>query len=461
MKPLNGRIARKIIITYSGLALVIVLVSASSFVGIRHIRQTVIVEARQRQETAMLSARIRSEALLLANATQRYVVTPENGQMERRAINNQITLLEDLLQQAVKRVNPNDVDESMAIGSIRQYLVAFNVQSHRVLDTSDTEGGLGAETAHQMDILLNHYQPALIESLEAFENFEGAAAEQSIAQAERYAAQITVLLTVISVIAVIFAGIMSFWLAKRFVIPLTALTENLRMLSDISLSTPIQITTDDEMGALAQALNRMKAEIRESNHKLEQYAATLESQVEERTRELKLLAITDSLTGIYSRGHFFALAEQLFIEASRLGHPFSVAIFDIDHFKTVNDTYGHAAGDIVLRKATRTMQSQIRQMDVLGRYGGEEFVVALPTAGIEEALQIGQRIVTAVRETKLEYYGDYFGITVSGGIASYNSENENLESILLKADKALYVAKERGRDLVVAHYSKNLNKETI
>ena len=461
MRPFSGNIARRIIITYTSLAMVVVLVSASSIAGIRYTRDTVILEARQRQEIAVLSARIRSEALLLANATQRYIVTLENGQVERQAINDQIALLETLLQQAVNRVDPNDVDESMAVGSIRQYLVAFNVQSRRVLDTSDTEGVLGTETTRQMDILLNHYQPALIESLEVFENFERNAAEQSLAQAERYAAQMAGLLSVISVMAVILASVMSLWLAKRFVIPLTALTENVRMLPDMSLSTPIQITTDDEMGTLAQALNRMKAEIRESNQKLEQYATTLESQVEERTRELKLLAINDPLTGIYNRGHFFELSEQSFSEAKRLGHPFSVAIFDMDHFKNINDQYGHAVGDRTLKQTVQVMQSHIRQMDIFGRYGGEEFIVALPNAGIEEALQIVKRIAAAVREIQFKNDGQRFGITVSGGVARRDNSCDTLEDVLLMADKALYKAKEWGRDQVVAFQSAFVNKETL
>lgn len=462
MKRSSGSIAQRIIFTYSSLALVVVLVSASSVIGISYARQIVIVEAQRRQKAALLSARIRSEALLLTNTTQQYVVSMENRLLERQAINEQIILLEQMLQQAVNSVNPSDVDESIAVGSIRQYLVAFNVQSRHVLDTLDTEGGLGTETARQMDILLNHYQPALIKSLEAFEKLERDSAEQSIARAEYYATQIAILLSVISVAAVIFAAAMSLWLAKRFIIPLTALTENVRLQPETSLSTPLEIATDDEMGALAQALNRMKTEINESRQKLERYAATLESQVEERTRELKLLAINDPLTGAYNRGHFFALAEQSFSEARRLNHPFSVVIFDVDHFKNVNDRYGHAVGDRVLKQTVQIMKSHIRQMDILGRYGGEEFVIALPNAVLEESLQITKRIAATLREAQFECDGQRFGITVSGGIAECNNtSSESLEEVLLKADKALYNAKERGRDLVVAFQPVITDKETI
>jgi diguanylate cyclase (GGDEF)-like protein len=460
MKHSNKSIARRIIFTYASLALVIVFVSTNSILGISYVRQIFIKETRRQQEMALLSAHIRSESLYLTNAVQRYVISSENKSAERDAIDAQIAGLENLLNQAVDKINSDNVDESMAVGSIRQYLVAFNVASHLVLDASDNEGGLGEETTRQMDTLVNHYQPSLINSLAAFEKLERDAAEKSISQIESIASQISLILFLASLIAVTFAITMSLWFARRFVIPLTALTEHVRLLPDASLDEPLQITTNDEMGALAQALNRMEVEIRESHQKLERYAATLESQVEERTRALKLLAITDPLTGIYNRGHFFSLAEQLFLEAKRLKHPFSVAIFDIDHFKNVNDRYGHIVGDYALERTTHAMQSQIRQMDVLGRYGGEEFVMAFPAAGIDEALQIGQRIVNAVRNTQLELDGHRFNVTVSGGIASGGvTIHESLESILLKADKALYMAKENGRDMVVAYQSMNANKE--
>jgi diguanylate cyclase (GGDEF)-like protein len=461
MRPLSGNIARKIIITYSSLALVIVLVSIGSILAARYVHRAIIVEARQRQESALLSARIRSEALLLTNATQRYVVASNRGEAERQEINEQVTLLEGLLKQAIKGVDPSDLDESIALGRVRELLVAFKVQSRYVLDTSDAEGGLGAETTRQMNILLNHYQPALIESLETFEKLERDTAEEFVAQAEYYAVRLGIILIILSIASIALVAAMSFWLVRHFIVPLTALTENVRLVPDASMNTPVNITSNDEMGALAQALNRMKSEINESRQKLEQYAATLESQVEERTRELKLLAITDPLTGAYNRGHFFRLAEQLFAEAKRLDHPFSVAIFDLDHFKIINDHYGHAVGDQALKQATQVMQSQIRQMDVLGRYGGEEFVVALPAAGIEDALQIAQRIAAVIREHLFESDGQHFNITISGGIAQRNgSINEDMGNIMLKADKALYQAKEKGRDMIVAYQSRLSNKET-
>jgi len=461
VKLFRGNIARKIIITYSSLALIVVLVSAGSVAGIAYARQLLIVDALQREQAALLSARIRAEALFLTNTIQRYAIAPGSGQSERQMINDQIALLEDLLRQAINSVDPNDVDESIAIGLIRQYLVSFNVQSRHVLDTSDEEGGFGADTERQMNILFGHYQPALIESLMVFEKLERETAEASFAQAEQYAARIATFLSLLSVAAIILAAAMSLWLMKRFVIPFTALTENVRLSPDEAMNTPIYINTNDEMGALARALNHMKAQINDSRNKLERYAATLEAQVEERTRELKLLAITDPLTGSYNRGHFFRLSEQSFSEARRLNHPFSVAIFDVDHFKNINDKYGHAAGDQALKKTVQIMQSQIRQMDILGRYGGEEFIVALPNANINEALQIAQRVAAAVKAHQFEENGERFGITISGGIAQHDPPTgDSLENLLLKADRVLYQAKEKGRDLVIVYQTTIINKDT-
>lgn len=450
MKSSRGTIARRIIGAEISLALAVVLVSLTSIAIIGYSRQKLILEVNQRNEVALLSSRIRSEALFLTNSIQRYILEGvENKETERQAINEQIVLLEDLLHNTQEKVNPINVEESLAIGKIRELLVAFNVQGRKVLNTADKEGIHGLEAKRQMEILLTHYQPALIDALESFAKLEQDSANLALDEAKTIADQISIILWIVSMSAVAIATAMAFWLSRRFINPLTALTENVRMHPDISMETPIEIDTDDEMGALAQALNRMKTEIKETRNKLEQYAESLEAKVEERTLELKMLAITDPLTGVYNRGHFFALAKQILIEAKRMNFPLSVAIIDIDHFKNVNDRFGHVVGDYALKQATAAMQAQIRQMDVLGRYGGEEFVIALPTANPEEALQIGQRIVTAVQELRMNHEDHVFGITISCGIASYNYENENLENILVRADKALYAAKESGRNRVV------------
>jgi len=456
MKSSHGNIARRIISAYASLALTVVLVSLISIAVIAYARQKILVEALLPNEVALLSARIRSETLTLTNSIQRYTLEEtDNNEAERQSINKQIAKLEDMLQKVTAMVKPEQVDAYLAIGNIRQLLTAFNVQSRKVLDTADKEDGYGLETRQQMETLQDHYQPTLIKALEAFETLEQESASKALKQAEKNSDRIAIILSIVSLLSLAFAVVMSMWLSRRFVVPLTALTDNVRMHPDISMDTPIEIESDDEMGALARALNRMKAEIKETRHKLEQYAETLEAKVEERTLELKLLAITDPLTGVYNRGHFFALAGQILLEAKRMNFPFSVAIIDIDHFKNINDRFGHAVGDYALKQATNTMQSQIRQMDVLGRYGGEEFVIALPAVELAEARQIGERIVTAVSQIQMSQDGEPFGITISCGIASYNYENENLETILLRADKALYAAKQTGRNRVVAEHQIN------
>lgn len=204
---------------------------------------------------ALLSARIRSEALLLANSVQQYVIDAESGEAERLALEKHIVMLEELLQRAVDGINPDNVDESIAVGLALQNIMSFKVQSRRILDLSDQEGGFGPETKRQMDALLQHYQPELIKSLEDFEKLEGSAAKSSYAQADIYSLHLTIFIAMLSAAAVVFAIGMSVWLAKRLIIPLTALTENVKLQPELSLQRPIEISTDDEMGALAQALN--------------------------------------------------------------------------------------------------------------------------------------------------------------------------------------------------------------
>lgn len=352
-------------------------------------------------------------------------------------------------------MNTDDVDESIALGRVREHLIAFKIQSERVLNTADLENGFGEETERQMNILVNHYQPALIESLKAFEQLEIEAVEQFNKHAADFAVRIGILLTLLSLTSIGLTIFMSLWLAKRFILPLKVLTENISLSPEEGMNTPVYINTNDEMGALARALNHMKAQVNASRKQLEQYARTLEAQVEARTRELQLLAITDSLTGAYNRGHFFRLARQSFAEARRLKHPFSIVLIDADHFKTVNDQYGHAVGDRVLKRIVQTIKSQIRQIDILGRYGGEEFALVLPNANLDEAMHIIKRIAASLRDTKFESGGRQFCITISGGISEHDpaNTNETLEDLMLKADKALYAAKDMGRDLIIAYTS--------
>lgn len=173
---------------------------------------------------------------------------------------------------------------------------------------------------------------------------------------------------------------------------------------------------------------------------------TQRKHVENRLREM---AITDPLTGIFNRRHFFELADVEYARASRSQRSMAIILFDIDHFKQVNDTLGHAAGDWVLTALTRRCKENLRPYDTLARYGGEEFIVLLPDTGLDQAYQIGERLRSSISDEKFQTQAGAAAVTISLGIAALEtSQVDSLDHLIDCADKALYAAKQRGRNQV-------------
>jgi len=166
--------------------------------------------------------------------------------------------------------------------------------------------------------------------------------------------------------------------------------------------------------------------------------------------QLRTLATTDALTGIFNRRHFLELAEAELARASRYGHPVSIAMLDLDHFKAINDSFGHGAGDGVLRGLVTLLRTKLRSVDVLGRIGGEEFALLLPETETAAAAATLERLRKAVEAHPFEgeAFADGRAVTVSIGLASVN-KGESLTDVLQRADGALYGAKSAGRNRVV------------
>ena len=159
------------------------------------------------------------------------------------------------------------------------------------------------------------------------------------------------------------------------------------------------------------------------------------------------MATTDSLTGVSNRHVFETLFEQTVKGALRTRKPFSVVNIDIDHFKKVNDTYGHPGGDLVLKGVADVIKAHIRQSDVVCRWGGEEFMLLLDDCPAEEAVQRAQTICSAVKSQEVQFGRDRIKITMSCGVAQHQP-GETLEALTGRADVALYQAKNDGRDQV-------------
>ena len=160
------------------------------------------------------------------------------------------------------------------------------------------------------------------------------------------------------------------------------------------------------------------------------------------------MAVTDSLTGLYVRRYFLVKLQEEIHRAERYNKGFSVVMADLDRFKTVNDSFGHTAGDRALKLVAKFFQKNIRDVDIISRYGGEEFVFLLPEADKEEAYTVSERLRKKLSELKLD---DLPRITISLGIASYPDDSDDIDRLIKKADAALYTAKQCGRNKVVVY----------
>lgn len=174
-------------------------------------------------------------------------------------------------------------------------------------------------------------------------------------------------------------------------------------------------------------------------------------------RKLEQLATVDSLTGVFNRRAFFELSVAARMLASRQRHPISLMMLDLDHFKALNDSFGHAAGDQALGQFVLAAQSVLREPDILARMGGEEFAVTLPGTDLPGAIKAAERMRQAVRASALHAFAPGYQMSVSIGVVLVDPD-EDINAALARADRALYEAKHGGRDRVVAGETPQLRR---
>ena len=182
---------------------------------------------------------------------------------------------------------------------------------------------------------------------------------------------------------------------------------------------------------------------------------TLQKQTEKKLTdalsEIKHLAQTDELTGVPNRRYLLGRLREEFIRAQRYSRSLCLAILDLDHFKNINDQYGHASGDLVLKHFARFVHAHLRRGDVLGRVGGEEFCVLLPETQLDEASSVLNRITEALAAEQIDEFTPGFSYTFSSGVAQISGDPlQNCNMLFSNADKALYQAKAAGRNRVIA-----------
>jgi len=193
--------------------------------------------------------------------------------------------------------------------------------------------------------------------------------------------------------------------------------------------------------------------VRDASGKVLYFVAQIQDITERKSLldKLALQAREDYLTGLANRRHFLEQAEAQLAHVQRYGNTLSLLMLDIDHFKDINDTYGHKIGDLVLQRLSHIMRGTLRTVDIIGRIGGEEFVMLLPETHLQEAVEAAERLREMVTEAEIVLEtGTVLHVTVSIGVATLRDKAANLETLLSRADQALYQAKAAGRNKVCA-----------
>lgn len=167
-------------------------------------------------------------------------------------------------------------------------------------------------------------------------------------------------------------------------------------------------------------------------------------------QQVQQMAVTDELSGYYNRRHFYKLVDLELARSRRYNHPVSLLMIDLDHFKEINDRYGHATGDQVLKNICNQISLAVRESDTLGRYGGEEFVLLLPETSLDKAVEVAERLCRMIEAYRVVFNGSEISITLSIGVAAIGPDCKDSDSLFQQADLAMYQAKLAGRNRVCA-----------
>ena len=165
-------------------------------------------------------------------------------------------------------------------------------------------------------------------------------------------------------------------------------------------------------------------------------------------QEVQSLALTDPLTGLQNRRSLFELGRVEFVRAQRLQRPFGCMMLDLDHFKQINDQYGHLIGDHVLQEFAKRCKNSVREIDLVGRYGGEELIILMPETDRPTSLDVAERLRHSIACTPIQVFDKEISVTASIGVATQDENTSDLETLIARADQAMYIAKHKGRNRV-------------
>ena len=206
---------------------------------------------------------------------------------------------------------------------------------------------------------------------------------------------------------------------------------------------------NEELGKLNLSYEQLTVELKQAKEKAENYAQELQKANE----QLREMAFKDGLTGLYNHRYFQDLMDHELSRSRRYKKPFSLIMLDLDHFKKINDQYGHPVGDVVLKGVSKAIQNNIRDCDFAARYGGEEFAVVLPETELKGGAMVAERIRKAVENLEIVTNGLSIDVTISIGVTCHHTltDKKDKSEIISEADKALYKSKNKGRNKTCVH----------
>ncbi len=406
--------------------LMIVGVGATGVLGLG--RAATVAEAMESQATVHeLTARSRNDALTLVAREKELLVVSQTNEAAKlhRDFAARQRALRDILVELESRVD-NEPDRA-AVAAMRSHLDAYILATTRTQERQ--HNGPPPEDSNPATAAARQMRGFLTAS----EQLAGRAREQQRAgrvELSRLSDQLAALLAAATTLMAALAMVLGATIHRSISRPLVATLNALEAVAKGDLDQRLELGHSDEMGRIATSLTTAIQRMKTDRDQIER------------------LATTDALTGLTNRRAFSETVALELSRARRYGFRLALLLFDLDHFKKINDRFGHAAGDLVLSRVGQLIHGQIRTSDIAARWGGEEFVVALPHVGIDGAAVVAARIRIACQDLEITTdKGQRIPITISIGVAEMTRE-DTLHSLAERADHAMYKAKREGRNRV-------------
>lgn len=254
-----------------------------------------------------------------------------------------------------------------------------------------------------------------------------------------------------------------FFFTFNLLVPVKNLIKGAKQIEEGNLELKLPVRVMDEFGILSTAFNKMASSLKKYRQELIEYSKTLEKKVAERTKdleeknrmllqmkkELEIAALTDPLTGLLNRRALYEFMNHEVKRVKRNNKPFSIVLCDIDNFKKINDSYGHDCGDYILRETGKLLRKNLREIDRVGRWGGEEFLILLPETQLKDAINVAEKLRLIISSHRFEYTPELtLTITITFGVSCFRP-GSSLNNCLKNADQALYLGKSSGKNKVV------------